>query len=75
MKFYLAALQFLPVNSNSILQCYSFNHTMADNSADVNLIMNLFKKAADDYSTKNKTRNTSQLNNNEVSPAIRGPID
>ena len=43
---------------------------MADNSADVNLIMNLFKKAADDYSTKNKTRNTSQLNNNEVSPAL-----
>ena len=44
---------------------------MADNSADVNLIMNIFKTAAEDYSSKTKiTRNTAQTDNNEVSPAL-----
>ena len=44
---------------------------MADHSADVNLIMDLFKTAADDFSKKTKnTRNSPQTDINEVSPAL-----
>ena len=44
---------------------------MSTITADVKLIMSLFKNAADDHSSKNKSTRTT---NNEVSPALMHAI-
>ena len=44
---------------------------MSNIDADVKLIMSLFKNAADDHSSKNKSTRTT---NNEVSPALMHAI-